>query len=190
MKVLVTGCFGFIGYNFLKYLYENYQSDFNIIGLDSLITKTSKLNEIEFKNFDNFKFYNIDINEINSIDEKSIDLIINFAAESHVDNSITNPNKFIKTNVMGTNEMLKFAYKNNIDNFIHISTDEVYGSNQESFSLESDSLDPSSPYSASKASAEMICNAFIKTYGMNIIICRPANNYGQYNSQKNLFHTV
>ena len=87
---------------------------------------------------------------------------------------------------MGTNEVLKFAYKNNIDNFIHISTDEVYGSNQESFSLESDSLDPSSPYSASKASAEMICNAFIKTYGMNIIICRPANNYGQYQQPEKL----
>jgi len=186
MNVLITGCFGFIGYNFLKYLERNFNGEFNIVGIDSVITKTSKLNKIEFENSDNFKFYTIDINQINSIDETSIDLIINFAAESHVDNSITNPNKFIKTNVMGTNELLKFAYKNDVNNFIHISTDEVYGSNQDSFSLESDALDPSSPYSASKASAEMICNAFIKTYGMNIKICRPANNYGQYQQPEKL----
>ncbi len=186
MVVLVTGCFGFIGYNYLIYLNKHFPGDFNVIGVDSLITKTSRDNQKEFENKENFTFHELDINNINTLEVNNIDLIINFAAESHVDNSITDPNKFIKSNVMGTNELLKFAYKNEIDNFIHISTDEVYGSVQDEFSLESDILDPSSPYSASKASAEMICKAYIKTYDMNIKICRPANNYGNYQQPEKL----
>ncbi len=187
MNVLVTGCFGFIGYNYLIYLNKHFPGDFNVIGVDSLITKTSRDNQKEFENKENFTFHELDINNINTLEgNNNIDLIINFAAESHVDNSITDPNKFIKSNVMGTNELLKFAYKNEIGSFIHISTDEVYGSIQDGFSLESDILDPSSPYSASKASAEMICKAYIKTYDMNIKICRPANNYGNYQQPEKL----
>ena len=186
MNVLVTGCFGFIGYNFLNYLTKNFSEDINITGIDSLITKTSKLNQIEYKDSKNFKFFQLDINDVSSLEKKDFDLIINFAAESHVDNSISDPNKFIRSNVMGTIELLKFAYKNEIQSFIHISTDEVYGSNPNGFSVEGDVLDPSSPYSASKASAEMICNAFVKTYGMKIKICRPANNYGNYQQPEKL----
>ena len=186
MNVLVTGCFGFIGYNFLNYLTKNFSEDINITGIDSLITNTSKLNQIEYKDSKNFKFFQLDINDVSSLEKKDFDLIINFAAESHVDNSISDPNKFIRSNVMGTNELLKFAYKNEIQSFIHISTDEVYGSNPNGFSVEGDILDPSSPYSASKASAEMICNAFIKTYDMKIKICRPANNYGNYQQPEKL----
>lgn len=186
MNVLVTGCFGFIGYNFLNYLTKNFSEDINITGIDSLITNTSKLNQIEYKDSKNFKFFQLDINDVSSLEKKDFDLIINFAAESHVDNSISDPNKFIRSNVMGTNELLKFAYKNQIQSFIHISTDEVYGSNPNGFSVEGDVLDPSSPYSASKASAEMICNAFVKTYDMKIKICRPANNYGNYQQPEKL----
>ncbi len=186
MNILVTGCFGFIGYNFLNYIKNYFPNDFNLIGVDSLISNTSKLNQIEFNKFENFDFYQLDINDIDTLKKKDFDLIINFAAESHVDNSISDPNKFIKSNVMGTNELLKFAFKNEIQNFIHISTDEVYGSNKSGFSLESDNLDPSSPYSASKASAEMICKAYIKTYDMKIKICRPANNYGNYQQPEKL----
>lgn len=186
MNVLVTGCFGFIGYNFLNYLTKNFSEDINITGIDSLITKTSKLNQIEYKDSKNFKFFQLDINDVSSLEKKDFDLIINFAAESHVDNSISDPNKFIRSNVMGTIELLKFAYKNEIQSFIHISTDEVYGSNSNGFSVEGDILDPSSPYSASKASAEMICNAFVKTYDMKIKICRPANNYGNYQQPEKL----
>ncbi len=186
MNVLVTGCFGFIGYNFLNYLTKNFSEDINITGIDSLITNTSKLNQIEYEDSKNFKFFQLDINDVSSLEKKDFDLIINFAAESHVDNSISDPNKFIRSNVMGTNELLKFAYKNQIQSFIHISTDEVYGSNPNGFSVEGDVLDPSSPYSASKASAEMICNAFVKTYDMKIKICRPANNYGNYQQPEKL----
>ena len=186
MNVLVTGCFGFIGYNYLIYLNKHFPGDFNVIGVDSLITKTSRDNQKEFENKENFTFHELDINNINTLEGNNIDLIINFAAESHVDNSITDPNKFIKSNVMGTNELLKFSYKNEIDNFIHISTDEVYGSKKDGFSVESDNLDPSSPYSASKASAEMICNAYIKTFDMKIKMCRPANNYGNYQQPEKL----
>ena len=186
MNILVTGCFGFIGYNFLNYIKNYFPNDFNLIGVDSLISNTSKLNQIEFNKFENFEFYRLDINDIDTLKKKDFELIINFAAESHVDNSISDPNKFIKSNVMGTNELLKFALKNEIQNFIHISTDEVYGSNKSGFSLESDNLDPSSPYSASKASAEMICKAYIKTYDMKIKMCRPANNYGNYQQPEKL----
>ncbi len=186
MNILVTGCFGFIGYNFLNYIKNYFPYDFNLIGVDSLISNTSKFNQIEFNKFENFEFYQLDINDIDTLKKKDFELIINFAAESHVDNSISDPNKFIKSNVMGTNELLKFAFKNEIQNFIHISTDEVYGSNKSGFSLESDNLDPSSPYSASKASAEMICKAYIKTYDMKIKICRPANNYGNYQQPEKL----
>ncbi len=186
MNILVTGCFGFIGYNFLNYIKNYFPNDFNLIGVDSLISNTSKLNQIEFNKFENFEFYRLDINDIDTLKKKDFELIINFAAESHVDNSISDPNKFIKSNVMGTNELLKFALKNEVQNFIHISTDEVYGSNKSGFSLESDNLDPSSPYSASKASAEMICKAYIKTYDMKIKMCRPANNYGNYQQPEKL----
>ena len=187
MNVLITGCFGFIGYNYLIYLNKHFPGDFNVIGVDSLITKTSRENQKEFENNENFTFHELDVNNINKLEGTDIELIINFAAESHVDNSITNPNKFIKSNVMGTNELLKFAYKNEINDFIHISTDEVYGSINDGFSLETDILDPSSPYSASKASAEMICKAYIKTYDMNIKICRPANNYGNYQQPEKIY---
>jgi dTDP-glucose 4,6-dehydratase len=186
MNILVTGCFGFIGNNYLLYLNKHFPNEFNIYGVDSLLTNTSEINYENFKDTKNFNFYKEDINDTESFSNIKIDTIVNFAAESHVDNSITNPNKFIKTNVLGTNQLLQLAYKNNISNFVHISTDEVYGSKKTDYSNEDDILNPSSPYSATKASAEMLCNAFKKTYGMNIKICRPANNYGVYQQPEKL----
>jgi dTDP-glucose 4,6-dehydratase len=135
---------------------------------------------------DKFTFIDSNIVNINNIEIPDIDVIINFAAETHVDNSIFMPEKFIESNVLGVTELLKYAVKNKISKFIHISTDEVYGSVEEGYSQESDSLDPSSPYSASKASAELICKSFIKTYGLNVSIVRPANNYGYFQQPEKL----
>jgi len=188
MKIIVTGCFGFIGYNFINYLQKNYQNQFYIIGIDSLESNCSKINSNKFKTTDNFEFYNIDICEVDTleINQKDIDSVVNFAAESHVDNSIRYPEKFIKSNVLGASKIFKYSLNNNIKNNIHISTDEVYGSSESSFFSEDDILNPSSPYSASKASAEMLRNAFIKTYDMNINVIRPANNYGIFQQPEKL----
>ncbi len=189
MKLLVTGCFGFIGYNFINYVKNNYSNDFEIIGIDSLNEKYSKLNKKKFfeKN-NNFEFYNLDINKIQELEYKidNVNVLINFAAESHVDNSISNPEKFIDSNISGVAKLMKFAINKNISYFYHVSTDEVYGSSEKNFFFEDDKLNPSSPYSASKASAELICNSFMRTYGYNVLMVRPANNYGIYQQPEKL----
>ncbi len=188
MKILVTGCFGFIGFNFINYIFNNHKEEFKVIGIDNLTTNYSKINS---KNFihKNFEFLNIDINEIEDSSKTiytDIDLIINFAAESHVDTSIYQPEKFIYSNVLGVQRLLQFAYKNKDQNFIHISTDEVYGSSKDKFFSENSILNPSSPYSASKASADMLVNSYKKTFGMDIAILRPANNYGSFQQPEKL----
>jgi dTDP-glucose 4,6-dehydratase len=188
MNVLVTGCFGFIGYNFIKLLTEEKNSNFNLIGIDLLNNPYSQLNKKTFLENNNFEFYEKNIKDISNLnmDTANIDLVINFAAESHVDTSIYNPDIFIESNVIGVNSLLKFCINNDIENFIQISTDEVYGSASENLFNESQNLNPSSPYSASKASADMLCNSYIKTYGMKIKTVRPANNYGPYQQPEKL----
>ena len=127
-----------------------------------------------------------DLNQKNYLKKQNISTIVNFAAETHVDNSISNPESFIDSNILGLTKLLRFSVENNIQNIIHISTDEVYGSLSDGFFEESNMLNPSSPYSASKASAELICNSFIKTYGLNINMIRPANNYGAFQQPEKL----
>ena len=189
MKLLVTGCFGFIGYNFINYINENLSNDFEIIGIDSLNEKYSELNRKTFvEKSNNFEFYNLDINKIQELKYKidNVDVLINFAAESHVDNSISTPDKFIDSNISGVAKLIKFAISKNIPYFYHISTDEVYGSSEKNFFFEDDKFNPSSPYSASKASAELICNSFMHTYGYEALMIRPANNYGIYQQPEKL----
>lgn len=184
MTVLITGCFGFIGYNFLNFL-DSKNVDF--IGVDNLVSNSSKLLYESYVSKD--KIFIIDISDIGQLDKLktyNIDTIINFAAETHVDNSIFNPSSFIKSNILGLTELLTFAVKNEIPNFVHISTDEVYGSSQSKFFKEDDNFKPSSPYSASKAGAELVCNSFSNTYGANIKIVRPSNNYGPYQQPEKL----
>ncbi len=186
MTFLITGCFGFIGFNFINKLLSSRKKEINIIGIDSLQNNCSVKNHELSQKYENFRFINDDINNINSLDIKNIDTIINFAAESHVDNSIYNPGLFIDSNIKGVSELLKYAIKNNVDNFLHVSTDEVYGSIQEGYFNEDDKLNPSSPYSASKASAELIINSFNKTYGYDVVMVRPANNYGIFQQPEKL----
>jgi len=184
MTILVTGCFGFIGYNFLNFLDSK---KINFIGVDSLVSNSSKILYERFVSKEKIFIFDIsDSSQLDKIKNFKIDAIVNFAAETHVDNSIFNPSGFINSNILGVTELLIFAKKNNIPNFVQISTDEVYGSTKNEFFIEESQFNPSSPYSASKASAELICNSFFKTYGMNIKIIRPSNNYGPFQQPEKL----
>ena len=186
-NILVTGGLGFIGSNFVRYLL-NINQEFKIINVDKLTYagNPENLKEIN-KNYPNrYKFYKNDICDFESIDniiiKEKIDYITNFAAESHVDRSIDNPTTFCVTNIMGTQSLLNAAKKNKIKKFVQISTDEVYGSLnfEDPPFTEQSSLTPNSPYSASKASADLLVNAYYNTFGLPINITRCSNNYGYY----------
>lgn len=187
MNILVTGCFGFIGFNFVQYVLKTLDSSIKITGVDNLNNAYSAINSENFKH-KNFNFHKLDINNIENLDSKktSFDLIVNFAAESHVDTSIYNPQAFIHSNISGLQSVLNFARKYGIKRTIHLSTDEVYGSSKKDFFTEKDNLNPSSPYSASKAGADMIINSYQKTYDMDITLIRPANNYGPFQQPEKL----
>jgi dTDP-glucose 4,6-dehydratase len=194
MKLLVTGCAGFIGSNFVYYYLRKYKDSF-IVGLDKLtyagnLENLSKLTEEEKQRF---VFIRGDINNtelLNHIFEKyNIDVVVNFAAESHVDRSIFEPHVFIKTNVLGVQSLLSVAMEHWFrgdkwlegKRFIQISTDEVYGSlGPEGYFTENTPLDPHSPYSASKAGGDLIAKAYYDTFKMPVIITRCSNNYGPY----------
>ena len=190
MTILVTGVAGFIGSNFVYYYLRKYK-DRKIIGLDKLtyagnLDNLSKLSEEEKKRF---VFIKGDINDRKLLEEiyskYEIDGIINFAAESHVDRSIHDPGIFVKTNVLGTQTLLH-VFKEHYDErkkqkFLQISTDEVYGAlGPTGYFTEKTPLDPHSPYSASKASSDLIVKAYHDTYGLNTNITRCSNNYGPY----------
>ena len=185
--ILVTGGMGFIGSNFVRFLL-NLKQDFKIINVDKLTYagNPENLQNLEQISPDKYAFYKADICNFDLIDEitvkESIEYIVNFAAESHVDRSINNPNIFVKTNVVGTQTLLNVAKKNQIKKFLQISTDEVYGSlnmNDPPFK-ETTRLTPNSPYSASKASADLLIRSYHKTFGLPVNITRCSNNYGPY----------
>ncbi|CEP78319.1 dTDP-glucose 4,6-dehydratase [Defluviitoga tunisiensis] len=190
MTILVTGVAGFIGSNFVYYYLRKYKNR-KIIGLDKLtyagnLDNLSKLTQEEKKRF---VFIKGDINDRKLLEEiyskYEIDGIINFAAESHVDRSIHDPGIFVKTNVLGTQTLLH-VFKEHYDErkkqkFLQISTDEVYGAlGPTGYFTEETPLDPHSPYSASKASSDLIVKAYHDTYGLNTNITRCSNNYGPY----------
>ena len=181
--ILVTGGAGFIGSNFIYYMMDKYP-DYKIINLDKLTYAGNLENLKDIEDSKNYEFVKGDIADkpiVESIFEKSkIDAIVNFAAESHVDRSIEEPGVFIKTDVYGTFVLLEAAKAGNCKLFLQISTDEVYGSIEDGSFKEGDPLLPNSPYSASKAGAEMIVRSFFKTYGTPVIITRTSNNFGPY----------
>lgn len=178
-KILVTGGAGFIGSEFVR---QGVNKGYKVIVVDKLTYAgdLERLKEIKEK----FKFYKVDIcnrNEINNIFKKEMpQVIVHFAAESHVDRSILNISTFIETNVKGTQVLLDVARKYNIKRFIHISTDEVYGDIKRGKFTEDSPLNPSSPYSASKAAADCLVKSYIRTYNFPAIIVRPSNNYGPW----------
>ena len=180
MKLLVTGGAGFIGSNFVRHIIKKY-NNYSVVNLDLLTYAGNLENLDDIKDFPNYKFLKGDITDEKLIDEITADMdaVINFAAESHVDRSIEGPSVFVKTNVLGTQILLESAKKNKVRRFIQISTDEVYGSLGETgYFSENSPILPNSPYSASKAGADLIARSYFKTYGFPVIITRCSNNYG------------
>lgn len=192
MNILVTGGAGFIGSHFIKYMLTNY--DFKIVNIDNLTYAGNIRNLAEFADQNNYHFVRGDINDRELLDsifmEYDCNVVINFAAESHVDRSIANPALFLHTNVLGTEALLGTAHNHWMQDdgtyregvkFIQISTDEVYGTlGKEGLFTEETNLAPNSPYAASKASADLMVRAYHETYGLPINITRCSNNYGPY----------
>jgi dTDP-glucose 4,6-dehydratase len=183
-NILVTGGAGFIGSNFVRYMLEAHP-DYTIVNLDKLTYAGNLENLEDIEDNPNYRFVNGDICNralVESvIKEHSVDSIINFAAESHVDRSIMGPAIFIETNVAGTNVLLELANEHKIQRFVQVSTDEVYGSlGQTGKFTEATPLHPNSPYAASKAAADLLTLAYHRTYGTPVIITRCSNNYGPY----------
>jgi dTDP-glucose 4,6-dehydratase len=186
MRLLVTGGAGFIGSNFIRYILNKYP-DYFVVNYDKLTYAghPSSLKDVELN--PNYKFVQGDIadgDRVNAvIKENKITHVVNFAAETHVDRSIKNPENFVLTNVVGTQNLLDACLKNKIERFHHISTDEVFGelslNGREKFS-EKTPYDPRSPYSASKAASDHLVRAYHSTYGMNITITNTSNNFGPY----------
>lgn len=189
-KILVTGGAGFIGSNFVRMVLDEH-SDCFVVNLDKLTYAGNLENLAGFENHPNHKFIKGDICDgpliEKIIDEFKIDSIINFAAESHVDRSITEPKIFIETNVVGTLTLLEAARDKKLQRFVQISTDEVYGALGPSGKFTEDTpLSPNSPYSASKASADLLVRAFGHTWGVKYNITRCSNNYGPYHFPEKL----
>ncbi|OGC91150.1 MAG: dTDP-glucose 4,6-dehydratase [candidate division Zixibacteria bacterium RBG_16_53_22] len=183
MRILVTGGAGFIGSNFIHFIIEN-RPTWQVVNFDSLTYAGNLANLEKVAKCKNYMFFRGDISEpadVKAIFSESFDYVVNFAAESHVDRSLYQPDVFVKTNVVGTQCLLNHALEGGVGRFLQVSTDEVYGSlGPEGLFQETDALFPNSPYAASKASADLICRAYFKTYGMPIIITRAGNNYGPH----------
>ncbi len=181
-KILVTGGLGFIGSNFIRYILEKY-SDVEIINLDAMKYGSNPKNLKEYEKDDRYTFIKGDISDYDLMKKivKDVDILVNFAAETHVDRSISNPHSFLKSNVIGVFTILEAIRKYNPNiRFIQISTDEVYGDILKGSFKEEDRLKPSSPYSASKAAADMFVLAYVRTYNIDAIITRCTNNYGPF----------
>ena len=185
MKILVTGGLGFIGSNFIRYWLQKHPND-EIINLDKVTYAANFKSMVDIESNLNYSFVRGDIGDAELVDKimaQGIDTIVNFAAETHVDRSIDDPSLFVKTNVLGTYVLLNAAAKYGIKRFHHISTDEVFGSipfGSKTQFTEKTPYDPSSPYSASKASSDHLVRSFYKTFGLPITISNCSNNYGPY----------
>lgn len=187
MTVVITGGAGFIGSNFIYYMLEKHPS-YRIVCLDSL-TYAGNLSTLD-RAMENpkFRFVKVDIRDRNSVyslfEQERPDIVVNFAAESHVDRSIDNPQIFLETNIIGTSVLMDASRKYGVMRFHQVSTDEVYGDlpldRSDLFFTETTPIHPSSPYSSSKASADLLALAYHRTYGLPVTISRCSNNYGPY----------
>ena len=183
MRILVTGGAGFIGSNFIRHMISA-SPDTHIVNVDKLTYSGNLENLADIPPSPHLEFVRADIADaerMKRILEKKFDVIVNFAAETHVDRSIEDAAPFIATNILGTQVLLEAARRSDVPRFVQISTDEVYGSAPPKQSFAEDApLDPRSPYSASKASADLLVNAYVKTFGVKAVILRCTNNYGPY----------
>lgn len=183
MKMLVTGGLGFIGSNYIRYMFSHYL-DCTIVNLDLMTYAGNPSNLKDIENDPRYTFIHGDICDRECVSgilkQYRIDTIVHFAAESHVDRSISDGAVFVRTNILGTHVLLETALGAGIKRFIHVSTDEVYGSTVNSSFTEIDPLNPSSPYSASKAGSDLLARSYFITHGLPVIITRCTNNYGPY----------
>ncbi len=189
--LLVTGGAGFIGSNFIHYWIHKYPKD-TIINLDKLTYAGNIHNLTSIQNHSTYSFVEGDINDKELVDKimDNVDIVVHFAAESHVDRSILDPDVFLRTNVLGTHTLLDSAIKHNVQRFHHVSTDEVFGSlelhSKEKFT-ETSCYDPRSPYSASKAASDHLVRAYGETYELKYTITNCSNNYGEYHHPEKFF---
>ncbi|MEK3791677.1 dTDP-glucose 4,6-dehydratase [Paenibacillus sp. FSL R7-0204] len=191
-KLLVTGGAGFIGGNFVQYIIDKY-SDYDVYNLDLLTYAGDLTKHKEIEDRDNYHFVQADIADREAIQSlfagERFDYVVHFAAESHVDRSITDPAVFVRTNVMGTQVLLDASRAIGVTKFVHVSTDEVYGEldwDPTVFFTEETPLQPNSPYSASKASSDLLVRAYHETFGLPMNITRCSNNYGPYHFPEKL----
>lgn len=197
MSILVTGGAGFIGSNYMHYVVNKYKEDY-FVCLDALTYAGNYNNIKDLEDKDNFKFVKGDITDRDFIDklfaEEKFDTVINFAAESHVDNSIKNPGIFLTTNIIGTQVLMDASLKYNVDRYHQVSTDEVYGDlpldRPDLKFTEETPIHTSSPYSSSKAGADLLVGAYHRTFGLKTTISRCSNNYGPYQFPEKLIPVV
>ncbi len=181
MKLLITGGAGFIGSNFIRHMIHKYP-DYPITNLDKLTYAGNLDNLKDIEGHSNYRFLRGDICDVKAVSDaaEGVDAIINFAAETHVDRSILEPGSFIQTDIYGTYVLLEAVKAQGIKRYLQISTDEVYGSIEGGSFTEESPLTPSSPYSASKAGADMLVHSYWKTFHLPVIITRSSNNFGPY----------
>lgn len=186
-KLLVTGGAGFIGSNFVRHIL-NTRDDCAVVVLDALTYAGHLENLEDVKDDPRFSFIKGDIRNSDDVSTPvaDADIVINFAAESHVDRSIYDPEAFITTDVMGVYALMEAARSHGVEKFIQISTDEVYGDVEEGFSTEVDPVSPNSPYSATKAGGELLARAYWRTYGVPVVVTRGSNTYGPYQQPEKL----
>lgn len=179
--ILITGGAGFIGSNFVHYMLNKY-SEYKLIVLDALTYAGNRENLADVEADERFSFYHGNICDSAIVNQlvPQVDAVVNFAAETHVDRSIHEAGTFIDTDIKGTFVLLEAAKRYNIEKFLHISTDEVYGSIEQGSFKESDILQPNSPYSSSKAGADLLVRSYHQTFGLPTLITRSSNNYGPY----------
>jgi len=192
MKVLVTGGVGFIGSNFVRHIRQEHP-EWQITNLDKLTYAGNPENLKDMEGRSGYHFVRGDIADREAVDgllSQGFDVIVNFAAESHVDRSILDASPFIETNVKGTQVLLEGARQHGVGKFVQVSTDEVYGSVESGHCDEGSLLAPNSPYSASKAAADLLCRAYFKTHGLPVVVTRCTNNLGPYQFPEKLIPLV
>lgn len=193
IRLLVTGGLGFIGSHFIEYMLEKYPS-LHIVNLDAATYAGNPDNTESFRNNPSYRWIRGDIRSAEQIRQAFVDQIdgvVHFAAESHVDRSISTPDLFAETNVLGTLNLLEEARRHHVKKFVHVSTDEVYGTlGDDGFFTEQSPLAPNSPYAASKAGSDLMARSYYHTYGLPVIITRCSNNYGPRQFPEKLIPTI
>lgn len=181
MKLLVTGGLGFIGSNFIRLLLKS--GKYDITNLDAVTYAGKEINLADVATSPHYKFTKGDVADAEAVRKvfaDKFDAVVHFAAESHVDRSLADSSPFIRTNIIGTKNILDAVREFRVGKYVHISTDEVYGSIPTGFATEQSPLNPTNPYAASKAAADLLCLSYFKSFGTPVMLVRPSNNYGPY----------